>query len=262
MGTSNIPSAVPNTVIPSTDHNSLKDALLVDLVPRNSGGNAASLGGSLGQSSFRWLFGYIQKIFVGTAAQNITIEGDGSDAVIKVGGVENLRLYLGAPVLPTGMLSPYSGDTAPSGWLLCNGGEVSRTTYAVLYAVVGNRFGEGNGTTTFNKPDFRGKFLRGASLGTGADPDFATRQAMDTGGATGDNVGSIQPDATAVNGLDTVIHSRDDETLDAAGTGATAFKPNDTGAGNNEALFAFDAVMTGDAETRPINAYVNYLIKI
>jgi len=253
VGTNTIPQAVPNTIIPSTDHNSLRTALVGDHVPRSTGGAPVTLSGSVGTSSFRWLLGYIQKIFIGTAAQNISLEGDGSDLVIKVGGVENLRMYVGEPALPTGMITAYSGDAAPSGWLLCDGVEVSRTTYATLFAAVGTRYGHGNTTTTFNIPDFRGRFLRGTALGSLAvDPDSGSRTAMNAGGATGNNVGSIQPDEFRSHKHDTGAH------LDG-------YTVPFSGAGTNDAIQAGterDTGLTGGNETRPKNAYVNYIIKI
>lgn len=98
---------------------------------------------------------------------------------------------------PIGTILPFGGTSAPSGYLLCNGAAVSRTTYAALYAVVGNAFGHGDGSTTFNLPDARGRFMRFADNGVSParDPDRATRTTMATGGNTGDNVGSIQDDA-------------------------------------------------------------------
>ena len=56
----------------------------------------------------------------------------------------------------------YGGATAPSGWLLCDGTAVSRTTYAALFAVISTTFGTGDGSTTFNVPDMRGVFPKGA----------------------------------------------------------------------------------------------------
>ncbi len=60
-------------------------------------------------------------------------------------------------------------------WLLCNGQEVSRSDYADLFALLGENFGKGNGVTTFNLPDYRGKFLRG--LGDNSAADIYTAQA-------------------------------------------------------------------------------------
>ena len=56
-----------------------------------------------------------------------------------------------------------SFSTAKSGFLLCNGAAYSRTTYAALFAVLGTSFGAGDGSTTFNAPDFRGRTFQGAN---------------------------------------------------------------------------------------------------
>lgn len=56
--------------------------------------------------------------------------------------------------------------TVPSGWLHCDGAAVSRTTYAALFAVIGTTYGPGNGTTTFNLPDFDDRFPVGANGGS------------------------------------------------------------------------------------------------
>ena len=57
--------------------------------------------------------------------------------------------------LSIGSIIPYGGTTTPSGWLLCQGQAVSRTTYADLFTAIGTAFGEGDGSTTFNVPDLR-----------------------------------------------------------------------------------------------------------
>jgi microcystin-dependent protein len=64
-------------------------------------------------------------------------------------------------LVPSGTTVPYAGGSAPSGWLLCDGAAVSRTTYAALFATIGTLFGVGNGSTTFNVPDLRGRFPLG-----------------------------------------------------------------------------------------------------
>lgn len=65
-----------------------------------------------------------------------------------------------------GQVTQFAGDTAPRGWLLCQGQAVSRTTYAALYAVIGNKYGAGDGTSTFNVPDLRGRVAAGLSTDT------------------------------------------------------------------------------------------------
>lgn len=58
---------------------------------------------------------------------------------------------------PTGALTAFAGSDAPTGWLLCYGQAVSRATYAALYSVIGTTYGSGDGSTTFNIPDMRGR---------------------------------------------------------------------------------------------------------
>lgn len=66
---------------------------------------------------------------------------------------------------PVGVITAYAGDTAPNGWLLCDGSAVSRTTYANLFSVLGTKCGAGDGSTTFNLPNIKGRSL------VGVDPD-------------------------------------------------------------------------------------------
>ena len=77
-----------------------------------------------------------------------------------------LKLISGATLwadAPIGAINAYGGATAPNGWLLCHGQAISRTDYAELFAVIGTAYGSGDGSTTFNVPDIRNKFLEGAS---------------------------------------------------------------------------------------------------
>ena len=64
---------------------------------------------------------------------------------------------------PTGSIITFMADNAPDGYLACNGQEVSRTTYKDLFDIIGTKYGEGDGNTTFNVPDLTGKFLKGSS---------------------------------------------------------------------------------------------------
>ena len=65
-------------------------------------------------------------------------------------------------LLPTGSIIPFAGSNIPAGYLLCNGVAVSRTSYAGLFGVISTLYGTGDGTTTFNLPDLRDRFLEGA----------------------------------------------------------------------------------------------------
>ncbi len=98
--------------------------------------------------------------------------------------------------VPAGVVLPFAGNTAPKGYLLCDGSVISRATYKSLFDAIGTLHGSGNGSTTFHLPDYRGRFLRGKDGSTGRDPDRGSRTAANAGGATGDNVGSVQGDAT------------------------------------------------------------------
>jgi microcystin-dependent protein len=78
-------------------------------------------------------------------------------------------------VTPAGSLMAYAASTAPTGWLLCDGSAVSRTTYATLFAAISTTWGTGDGSTTFNVPDLRGQFLRGFdSRSTATSQDTTT----------------------------------------------------------------------------------------
>ncbi len=70
---------------------------------------------------------------------------------------------------PAGEVITFAGNTAPAGFLMCDGSAVDRTTYANLFAVIGTTYGAGNGTSTFNLPDLRGEFIRGFDAGRGID---------------------------------------------------------------------------------------------
>lgn len=107
-----------------------------------------------------------------------------------------LELISGATLwadAPIGCIQAFGGATAPLGWLLCQGQAVSRTEYAELFAVIGTAFGNGDGTTTFNLPDPRNKFLEGASItnpvGTEKSAGLPNIKAGITGGALGSQTG-------------------------------------------------------------------------
>ena len=79
---------------------------------------------------------------------------------------------------PPGAIHAYGGASAPSGYLLCNGAAVSRTTYAALFSAIGTNYGVGDGSTTFNVPNLQGRVPVGLSA---ADAEFDVRG--ETGGA-------------------------------------------------------------------------------
>ena len=68
-----------------------------------------------------------------------------------------------ALLVPTGVVMPFAGDIPPEGFLLCNGQSISRTTYANLFTTIGTKYGEGDGSATFNVPNLVDKFIEGGS---------------------------------------------------------------------------------------------------
>ena len=68
-----------------------------------------------------------------------------------------------------GTIAAFAMTDPPAGWIECNGAAVSRALYAGLFQAIGELYGAGDGTTTFNLPDMRGEFLRGHDAGRGAD---------------------------------------------------------------------------------------------
>lgn len=173
-----------------------------------------------------------------------------------------------AGTVPTGSVQAFMGTAVPGGWLLCDGSAVSRTTYAGLFAAIGNACGSGDGLTTFNVPDLRGQFLRGVDGGAGRDPDTGARTAMSAGGNTGNQVGSVQPNATKPNGMLANVtdpgHNHDVRSASVAAGAPNVSAPNNDG--NSGFLTSTNTTgitvgLTGDNETRPTNAYVKFIIK-
>ena len=92
--------------------------------------------------------------------------------------------------VPTGVLNPYAGATAPAGWLLCFGQAISRTTYSTLFTAIGTTYGVGDGSTTFNLPDMRGQGTAGLDNMGGTSRDRVVDTDADVlGGEVGDSGG-------------------------------------------------------------------------
>lgn len=81
--------------------------------------------------------------------------------------------------MPSGAILAYGGAAAPTGWLLCYGQAVSRTTYANLFTAISTTFGAGDGSTTFNVPDLRGRLPLGADNMGGASANRVTATEAD-----------------------------------------------------------------------------------
>ena len=182
-----------------------------------------------------------------------------------------------ARILSVGTVMAWPTSTVPAGWLECNGAAVSRTTYAELYTKIGTTYGAGDGSTTFNLPDYRGQFLRGQDGGAGADPDAASR--TDRGdGTTGDAVGTKQAAATAshTHSAGTLATASDGAhthtvayTTSNRGTAGTLSVVESLGSGSTATTslngahthaMSGSTASSGGNETRPKNVGVKFII--
>ena len=177
---------------------------------------------------------------------------------VEVGGVYEKA----ADLTPTGTVSAFAGDTAPEGWLLCDGSAVSMTTYSDLFDVIGRTYGEGDGSTTFELPDLQGIFIRGAGLNVSMKK--ADNNAFD-GGNLGDKKNDKMQQITGSFGRPLVAGS--------SVSGAFSKSSNyggdvDYGGNGYQYDYYFDSdkstaqggARTGD-ETAPASLSMNYIIK-
>ena len=135
-------------------------------------------------------------------------------------------------------------------WFLCNGQAINRVTYSELFALIGTKFGAGDGTTTFNLPDYRGKFLRG--LGGNSASDIYTTQAEGLPNITGSF--QVKAGASASDWAGSFFAG---ESITADQYGGTFGRTNVTqfSAQRSSAIYGASSHVT------PINQAVNYFIK-
>jgi microcystin-dependent protein len=123
--------------------------------------------------------------------------------------------------LPAGAILPFAGSSTPTGYLLCYGQAVSRTTYSGLFTAISTTWGSGNGTTTFNVPDFRDRMLIGKADMGGTDAAIIDSLLTSTTlGATYDGEGAIDTITLAEANIPAHTHSFSDSftgTTDAGG---------------------------------------------
>ena len=174
-----------------------------------------------------------------------------------------------------GLIVPYGASSAPSGFLLCDGSAVSRTTYAALFGVISTTWGTGDGSSTFNVPDLRATFLRGAGDQTYSSKAFSggslgakTKDKIHGHGhffRTGNAYGATDTDSIdrALMGGSTSFSS---DASDLTITGSTS---NQFAGGVTEPTLFIDDVTSSDdysapdvgSETVPFNTAVQYIIK-
>lgn len=99
-----------------------------------------------------------------------------------------LAVLLQRRLVPVGAVVPLAGSALPTGWFFCAGQELSRTTYADLFTTIGTIYGAGNGSTTFNIPDLRGRVVAGYDFVGGFSANRLTGSLV--GGVNGDFLGA------------------------------------------------------------------------
>jgi len=204
--------------------------------------------------------GYDEKLT--SADDDLLLINDSADA----NAIKKMKIgVIKIDPVPAGIIIPYAGQAVPTGYLECNGAAVSRVTYATLFTALGTMYGAGDGSTTFNLPDYRGYFLRGWAHGETTDPDRATR--TDRGdGTTGDSVGTKQnfQNYSHTHGS-AGSHTHSYDSYGAFGAVATSgsgvgliqgYPPPNTGYAGDHTHPA-----SGGNESRPINVNVMYCIK-
>ncbi len=157
-------------------------------------------------------------------------------------------------IIAVGRTLPVENDT----FLLCNGAGLDRDNYSELFAVIGNTYGQNPERNQFLLPNCQGLFLRGADLGSGNDPDVATRYIETPNGRTfsPQPVGTIQEWATAKPGKEFSCSI----SLQSSTTRQHGETRKAMGEGSDKTIET--CTSGGDADTRPINVYVEYYIKV
>ncbi len=190
--------------------------------------------------------------------------------------------------VPVGSIIPFAGpvDNIPEGWELCDGTALNSSEYPALWSAIGQAWGDGtaspDGTIgNFNLPDLRGLFLRGVSHLSNNDPNKTSRNPSSmtlSGQNTGNLAGSLQDNATKLPNTDFETDNSGNHTHSETRIpkGNVWYSRYSWGGGHiTEDNFSYQSVATGeggshthkvttggDDETRPKNAYVNYIIKV
>ena len=165
--------------------------------------------------------------------------------------------------VPVGSIQAYGGISAPTNWLICDGSAVSRTTYKELFEVIGVFFGAGDGVTTFNLPDFRGRVLTGAGSLNSINYELGQQKSAglpNISGKAGRSYSEYNKGNTSYANL--VSGPFYYNVSEEYGT------PNDLGTGNGDAIrnHYFDAsransIYGNSTTVQPNTTVANYIIK-
>ena len=216
----------------------------------STNGTAVSLTGSVVSTDD------IYVIYLARAVQT-TVPPDGSVSTAKIAdsAITQAKLHSDLIFVPSGMIMPFGGSSAPTGFLSCDGSAISRLTYSTLFTAIATTWGVGNGSSTFNVPDLRAMFLRG----TGTHGTANMAKGTDFSAPA---VGTIEDDQMQDHKHQTIMSpgtSYQTYSSYAIGNNAygTTYNFNTTAP---QAINSQGTPRTGD-ETRPVNAAVLYLIK-
>jgi hypothetical protein len=161
-----------------------------------------------------------------------------------------------------GFVVAFAGSKIPDGWELCDGRSVSKDDpkYKDLFEAIGAIHG-GDANPMFQLPDYRGRFLRGVDGGAGRDPEAADRRppGESNTGNPGPLVGSVQGDAVGAHGHDIGPLALGWSNI---GNGSAHRIVTDDGPSWSNYDTRQQTLPGGGKETRPTNAYVNFIIKL
>lgn len=150
----------------------------------------------------------------------------------------------------TGDIKIHTTSTVPNGWLLCNGAGISRTTFSNLFAEIGTTYGSGDGSTTFNIPDLRDRYIIGAD--TNALGAYISEQLPNITGTTGNEAGYRDSAQSIFSG--------------ALYRSGTTFKAIAEAGGNTYSCIGLDAsrsnsIYTDNGKVYPASIALNFIIK-
>lgn len=167
-----------------------------------------------------------------------------------------------------GEIKEIAFSTVPDGWMECDGSAISRTNYDRLFAAISTTWGVGDGSTTFNLPDFRGVFLRGAGAnGTLQDASGAAFDGGSVGDTDNDKSQGWQA-GTTIGGVDYYGYGQaaDNRPVAEAAAGYGLNRFNVGVQGNAAMITASDDGTNGPprtgGETQPVNATIKFIIKL
>lgn len=142
----------------------------------------------------------------GTSAVQLVAPGASGNVLTSNGTTWQSSAVAG---IPSGSVMDYAGSTAPSGWLLCAGQAVSRSTYADLFTTISTTYGAGDGSTTFNLPDLRGRVAVGKDDMNGTAANRITSGGSGITGTTLGNAGGTQTHTLTTTEMPAHTHSID-----------------------------------------------------